>query len=341
MTLDLTFVSETDWPIIAGKFADLTFEQTLTYSRAAAARIGAQARYAVLGEAVHPVAAVAIRIKTVPGLGRGIAWVPSGPLLRPAGAPLPTAARIADILSALRVELGDRQGHILRLRPAAMAAEDAEVFAEGAAQAGLVPSARAPAYDSIALDLAQDEASLMAALNGKWRTDLRYALKSDLTLEIGESTDLQNRFLSLFQAVQGAKGFQPDITPEFHFRLPAGDYPRKVLIAVKDGIDLAGIVIGAAGRTVTYLFGATGPEGRRLKAGYFLTWEGTRWAREEGFDWYDLGGVDAEANPDVARFKMRMNGMPIHASPYETRPGGAADCLIRSLEALRTRLRLR
>ncbi len=75
---DVTIV---DWPGITAGFSDLSFEQTAAYSAAAARRIGGRVRFLVLEEAGHPVAAAALRIKTVPGLGRGIVWSPSGPLL--------------------------------------------------------------------------------------------------------------------------------------------------------------------------------------------------------------------------------------------------------------------
>ncbi len=341
MTLALRSVPEEGWPDVAGGFADLTFEQGLTYARAAAARIGARVEYLLLEEQGQPVAAAAVRIKTVPGLGRGIAWIASGPLLHPCGGPAPDAARIAAVLAALRAEFCIRRGHVLRLRPAGIAAHDGHLFAEAAGSAGLVPAERAPSYASIAIDLAQDRDALMHNLNGKWRTDLRYALKSGLTLEAGGATDLGERFLRLYEEVQGAKRFRPDITPEFHFALSGPDFPREILIATKEGADLAGIVTGTAGQTAAYLFGATGAEGRWLKAGYFLTWEGIGRAQSRGLRWYDLGGVDPVANPDVARFKTRMNGRPIRAEPFEARPAGPVPHLVAGLEALRARLRRR
>ncbi len=339
MMLSLHHVSAMDWPAIASGFADLTFEQSLTYTQAAAARIGARVEYLVLEEEGRPVAAAAVRIKTVPGLGRGIAWIASGPLLHPLNSPSPEKGQIAAILGALRAELSLRQGHILRVRPAGIAANDGQLFAEAAGEIGFTPTEQATSYASIAIDLKQDRDTLMAALNGKWRTDLRYALKSDLTLEVGDTADLVNRFLALYKEVQGAKGFRPDITPEFHFALSGPDFPRKILIATKQGADLSGIVVGVAGQTATYLFGATGADGRRLKAGYFLTWEGIGWAQSCGLRWYDLGGVDSAANPDVARFKARMNGRPILAEAFETRLQGPVHRLIGGLEVMRTRLK--
>ncbi len=339
MTLELDHVPETDWPALAGGFTDLTFEQSLTYTQAAAARIGARVDYIVLKEKGQPVAAAAVRVKMVPGLGRGIAWIASGPLLHPFDKPFPEKGQIAAILDKLRDEFSLRQGHILRVRPAGMAANNGQVFVEAAGEIGFSPAERISSYASIAIDLKQSRDTLMAALNGKWRTDLRYAMKSDLTLEVGHTADLADRFLALYEEVQGAKGFRTEITPEFHFALSGPDFPREVLMATRERIDLAGIVVGVAGHTATYLFGATGAEGRRLKAGYFLTWEGIGWAQSGGLRWYDLGGVDPAANPDVARFKVRMNGRPILAEPFEARPQGPVSHLIGGLEAMRARLK--
>ena len=182
----------------------------------------------------------------------------------------------------------------------------------------------------------------MDRLNGKWRTDLRYALKSGLSLEIGMTPALQARFLVLFRAIQAAKGFAPDITPEFHFALSGPDMSHDILILTKDGQDLAGIVIGTSGGCAVYLFGATAEAGRALRAGYLLTWEGIRLSQQRGLDWYDLGGVDFDENPDVARFKDRMNGLRIEAAgPYEAHAGGPVAHLIKGLEGLRARLRRR
>lgn len=334
-------VEAADWPRVSGRFADLGFEQSLTYSAAAAARIGAELRLFALERAGVPVAAAALRLRRVPGLGRGIAWIPSGPLLRPPDAAPPDPETAVAALSALRERIAGDEGHILRFRLSGLSGFSTDEAPAIAASAGFAPTVRASAYRSIVLELRADTATLMQALNGKWRTDLRYAMKSGLGIEIGETPDFEARFLRLFAEVQGAKGFSPEITPQFHFALSGPDFPRQVLMATRDGVDIAGIVTGAAGATTTYLFGATAEAGRRFKAGYLLTWTGIERARAEGRLWYDLGGVDATANPDVARFKERMNGLPIAAEPFEARPAGPVGGLITNLETLRARLRRR
>lgn len=336
------FILAQEWAELAGQFNDLSFEQSLTYSAAAAAQIGGQVRFVRIDQSGVPVAAACIRIKTIPGLRRGIAWIASGPIMQTAAGALPNDAAQVEILEALRHQFVEKEGHILRLRLPGLAFHKPEHMNEIAAQAGFQPTSRAPAYRSFAIDLRLDEDALMKKLNGKWRTDLRYAFKSDILLEQGNSPDLIARFMVLFEEIQAAKNFTPSITPEFHFSLKGEDFSHDILIATKDGKDIGGIIIGTCGKTAVYLFGATSEAGRRLRAGYFLAWKGINLSRERGLDWYDLGGVDFDANPSVARFKNRMNGEYIEAAgPYEARPSGMFPALVTGLETLRARLKAR
>lgn len=337
-------MSEAEWMQTGLVFSDFGFEQSLAYAKPAAERIGGQLQLVAVESAGRVPGAAAIRLRLIPGLGRGIAWIPSGPLVVARGEALPDAAALQAVLTALRQDLCDRQGHVLRFRLSGVALLDHAVVQVAAAAAGFSPYAGRPPYRSFALDLSQDSDTLMRRLNGKWRTDLRFALKSDLGLDRGFDAALQARFLALYAEVQAAKGFQPEITPEFHFGLCSTgsahpDYALEILIATKDGKDVAGIVVGTAGPTATYLFGATGDAGRPLRAGYFLTWQAILLAQGRGQRWYDLGGVDFDANPDVARFKERMGGEKIEADVYEARPKDLGGKLIIGLETLRARLR--
>ena len=334
-------VAVSDWPALFNRFLDSSFEQSAAYAAAAAQRIKGHVAYMAVCRGDSAIAAAAMRIRTVPVLGRGIVWCPSGPLITPADGRQPDTGTLAAILSALRHEVAVQQGHILRLRLPGTAFLDEEMVSSAAAQAGFDPAKGGQgAYASAALDLSQDTATLMSRLKGKWRTDLRAAWKAGLELARGNSQEMQARFLALFDTVQAAKDFHTEITPDFHFDLSMGpDYAVEILIATHNGQDVAGIVIGHAGATSTYLFGATIPAGRPLRAGYFLTWEALAIARDRGARWYDLGGIDAEANPDVARFKLRMNGRQFTAVPFEARGPGVVPRMVVGLEALHARLR--
>lgn len=339
LKISLHRVSEADWPDLAGRFADLTFEQSLTYARAAAVRVGARVDYFLLEEQGQPMAAAAVRIKTVPGLGRGIAWIAAGPLVLPCGAPLPSEARLAAVLATFRDEICNRGGHILRMRLAGTSFLPPDEVAAAARIAGFLPTSRASLYRSSAINTHQPSEELMTRFHGKWRGHLRTALKAELSLDLGTGPKYEARFLELFNRVQGSKGFErPDIGPEFHFALSGPDYTCEILLAVKGNEDVGGVVAGGSGPTNVYLFGATDVEGRKLNAGYFLAWQGIARTRERGLDWYDLGGMDPETNPDVAQFKSRMNGQPILAEPFEARPTGPVPRLVAGLEVLRSHI---
>jgi lipid II:glycine glycyltransferase (peptidoglycan interpeptide bridge formation enzyme) len=70
-----------------------------------------------------------------------------------------------------------------------------------------------------------------------------------------------------------------------------------------------------------YLLGATNEDGLRLNASYFLQWSVIQYAKSQGCNRYDLGGIDPVGNPDVYRFKQRMGGEDVSsAGPYEAMP---------------------
>lgn len=330
-----------EWSGVAEKFRDLSYEQTVEYTEAAAARIGGQARYLVVEEGGQPAAAAALRQRNLPGLKRGIAWCPSGPLLRPRDAGAPDADRLAEILRLLRQRIVDREGHILRLRPSGLAFLPPETLAHAAHAAGLVSAAHLRPYQSVAIDLSLDDGGLKRQMNGKWRRDLNSSMQTGLEIERGKGTDLARRFQVMFEETEKMKGFQPDISPQFHYPLDGPGYRVETLIAMRNGRDVAGIVLGVCSSSATYLFGANLPEGREAKAGYLLQWEAISLSRAQGCLWYDLGGIDTEANPNVARFKIRMNGHMIDVPAWQAARPGPVSALILNLEKMRARMKQR
>lgn len=340
--LRVSSVAYSDWPKVAGAFLDLTYEQTLTYSLAAAKRIGARAEYvAILDAADQTIAAACLRIKSVPGLRRGIAWVAAGPIVQRAHAgPLNDDALVA-VLGALREHVTG-MGHVLRMRMPASPGEDIAVTDRLVGRSGYRRTNRSATYRSVAIDVSRPDAELMARLHGKWRNPLRNALKAGLELETGPIATLSERFHKLYVQVQDAKGFDPDIPPEFYYGLVGPDFTHEVIIARLDGEDLGAMTLGCAGTTAIYLFGATTESGRTLNAGHFLMWQSMLWARSRGLRWFDLGGIDEAANPSVARFKLRTGGTEIVApGPYEALPKGVSAKLILGAELAHSRLKPR
>lgn len=338
--LHLEPVSAGDWPRISAGFADLEVVQTGPYCEAAARRIGARTEYVALRDGTGALrAAACLRIKVLPGLGAGIAWIASGPLTRPLWGRPPEGTELGAVLEALR-DHATAAGHILRLRLPVVAGYDPEVADRLAGERGFVPTSRAPAYRTVLVDLRQDEEALMAGLHGKWRNALRGALKAGLSIDCIPFGSETARFEALYAEVKVAKGFSVDIPPEFYWALDGREFRHDLLIATKEGDDLAALSLGQAGSTMVYLFGGTSAAGRTMNAGHFVMWQAILHGRALGLTHLDLGGIDLETNPSVAQFKLRTGGSDLKApGPYEYRPEGLRPSLVGLAETLHRRLR--
>lgn len=335
-------ISAQEWKALVADFRDQNFEQTPAYGDAAARRIGGTPLMLAVEEAGKVVALAHVRIKTIPGLGRGIAWIPSGPLTLRGDADPPDVRRLAAILGALRQHLSVQAGHILRLRLPGQALHDPALAEAALTRAGFRPTDRAAVFSSALIDLTLDEETLRAQLATKWRSNLKHAMAAGFEVETGDTPDLRARFLRLYDEVRKAKGFQVDIPPEFHFDLAGPDYRVEVLLTRLGAVDAGASVLCIAGPSVTHLFAATGEAGRENRGGYFLTWSTIAHGRAMGGKTFEVGGIDISGvNPEVARYKERLNGARFVLTPYETDAGGLVPALIRKAERLHARLRAR
>ena len=132
---------------------------------------------------------------------------------------------------------------------------------------------------------------------------------------------LFDEFSSLFDELVARKSFEAPLGPDFHAQLqkqlPSAE---RMLIAIAwvEDEPAAGIVASISGDTAVYLLGASNDVGRKRNASYLLQWKVIEAASARGCRWYDLGGVDAEANPGVYRFKLGLGGDErVSPVPYE------------------------
>jgi len=157
------------------------------------------------------------------------------------------------------------------------------------------------------LALAGDPASRRAALDGQWRGHLRQAERSGLTLR-REAFDgdpahwllareallrRERRYRTLPQAVACA----------FARTAPGA---ARLLVAIEDGEQVAGMLFLLHPPVATYHIGWTGLRGRALSAHHLLMMAAADDLAGEGFSRLDLGTIDAEASPGLARFKAGL-----------------------------------
>lgn len=313
-------VGTAEWRAVAGRFADHNYEQCADYAQRLAARSGSQVRFLTVDSGGEPIGGAAVRIKSVPLLRRGVAYITGGPLWRNHTREVSGSVH-GMVLGALREALVGEAKHILLVRPGlslpAIGAEAQD------ATPGFGPAQNIRHYRTVVLDLAQNEAAIRAAFHQRWRNYLNQSTREGLIIARGTDPQMRSRFLKSYAAMSTTKSFESGIDPEFFLDLDVADTGIEIFMAEKNGEDAGGLVISLLGDTAVYVLGATNGLGRDTKAGYLLQWTALLHAKAQGCRWYDLCGIDADSNPGGAQFKTKMGGQIVEApEALKASPGG-------------------
>ena len=144
------------------------------------------------------------------------------------------------------------------------------------------------------------------------------------------STDGTGQVLQQFISQEGGNGKQI----RYFFQSNQGQSAAR-----NKGIPVAGPVASAMGDTAIYLLGATSDEGLKSKGAYLLQWTLIKWLKENGFRWYDLGGIDPERNPGVYHFKRGLSGTDItQINPLVACNSAVSSAIVRAGLAMRRAL---
>lgn len=162
---------------------------------------------------------------------------------------------------------------------------------------------------TVVLELGREPEAIRAAMDGKWRYELRQAEDADLEVERAEADAGVGVLYGMYRELADEKGFAPVFSgPEIRAVAEVYGADCHVYLARSGGEVCGGALAVRDGSRALYLLGATDSVGRDASAGYLLQWEMLHGLREAGVRHYDLGGVDEDENPGVARFKLRMGG---------------------------------
>ena len=168
---------------------------------------------------------------------------------------------------------------------------------------------------TILLDLAPDEATLLAHMKEKWRYNLRLAERKGVKVREARTREDVHAWYALLQTTSERDHFGIH-TLDYYLRAWHTFVPRqqaRLFLAEYGGQVLAGIFVALFARQGIYLYGASGDEHRNLMPNYLLQWEAIRWAKQQGATQYDFGGIAATDNENeplagVYRFKRGWGG---------------------------------
>ncbi len=304
------------WLELTAEFDDLNYRQCWDFGVACAEQVGARSEHIAVLDGDEIVALADVRVKTVPVLGGGIAYVNGGPLVgRSDGA----SSRLDAALGALTEEYVERRGLVLRVAPAPASADWAERLTEVFVARGF--ELMEPPDGTILIDLEPPLDELRKGFKKKWRYYLTKSEKAGLEVRAGRDPELFESFIGLFDHMIERKGFGVNLHPRLYAdvqREAAPGAPFLVALAELDGEPVAGHVSSLAGDTAVYLLGASEGAGLDTYAAYLLQWYVIETAKAAGCRWYDLGGIDPEGNPGVYHFKKGMGGVDVRpAGPFE------------------------
>ncbi|MBZ5499103.1 MAG: GNAT family N-acetyltransferase [Acidobacteriia bacterium] len=307
------------WADILAQFEDANIYQTWAYGTV---RWGSRnLSHLLVSKHGHILAAAQLRIARLPMLPAGIAYLRWGPLCQRKGQALDPVV-VVDVVARLREEYCRRRRLTLQVIPNAYSGEArGNTYDWAFVRSALRPDPRGSRYRTVIVDLVPPAEVMRKRLDQKWRNQLNRSEKNGLVLEVSDSPEAYRTFVKLYEAMWVRKRFKTSVdVEEFHriLELLSGSARMQTFIAKTGGQPIAALVCSLLGDTAIYLLGATNEKARELKAAYFLQWQAMLWLKDRGACWYDLGGIDPQANPGGYHFKSGLRGSEVAQLPPYT-----------------------
>lgn len=150
------------------------------------------------------------------------------------------------------------------------------------------------------------------SLRQKWRNRLHAAERAKLRIETADRGKWFDWVVGEYDRVRQAKGFAGP-SAAFVEQLVRLKTPRQTLavVALSGRDPVAGAVFLRHGPDASYYAAATTPNGRALNAANLVLWRGLTTLKDQGVRRVDLGTVDTDQSPGLARFKLGAGGVPL------------------------------
>jgi lipid II:glycine glycyltransferase (peptidoglycan interpeptide bridge formation enzyme) len=247
-------------------------------------------------------------------------------------------------VNALQTEYVSKHNLVLRIDPPVHSSLSLESLDTVLKRQGFRVVRRPKVYETFLLDLSKPLEDLRRSVDAKWRSDLSRAERSDIVVTRTANASDFDKFEPLLQQLQQRKGFDSARDVAFFRRVQtkAAQYEQLMVhLAWYNCQLIAGHIGSFAGDGAVYLLGAAGQLGRDLRASYLLQWKVIEFAKSNGNLFYDLGGIDEVGNPQVYRFKKRINGRrATTVGGYDFAPSKFASRVLNLLEVLPKRRRV-
>ncbi|MEM1361270.1 MAG: GNAT family N-acetyltransferase [Pseudomonadota bacterium] len=275
-----------------------TMQQHPLYGRACSA-MGVEVRHYQWEFGGDLSGAAQVLIRRWPLVG-GIALLSRGPLWAPE---VPQADRVAATRVLVRQLRSNMRG----------------VLATPEIDAGPDPLARTEMLRMVSsghvarLDLREGKIARRGRMHGKWRNRLAKAEAEGLQITRTALPTDPNHWLLRAEADQARARRYKRLPIAFTTRWAScgGKTAGQVFTVMRNGNPIAAMLILSHGSCASYHIGWSGPEGRRLNAHSLALWHASNWCAGKGLQHIDLGTLDTETSPGLARFKLGCGAQPV------------------------------
>jgi len=311
-----------NWDSLLTLFDDSNIYQTPAFGKFS--KGGEKLEYCVIENNGEIIAIAQVRLKTIPVLNKGIAYIRWGPLWQLRNQQ-PSQNNLRLALQKLSEEYSVKRKLVLRIMPNVTG--DNGILSS----LGFKKLQNQKPYRTFIVDIRESLEEIRKRFRKKWRYSLKQAEKKNIQVESGESVGMFDTFIGLYRSMHSRKQFKEYVDVEAFRKIQQALPSRskmKIFIAYIENKPVASIVVSAMGNTGIYLLGGSNETGLKYSASYLLQWKAIEWLKENGIQYYDLGGIDPEANPGVYTFKKGMGGEDISFIGTFEKSGGILSPLI-------------
>jgi len=237
-----------------------------------------------------------VLVRRVARLG-AVGYVSRGPLVADGD-----RATLYAVLDALQ-QLARRKLLYLKLQPSPDSAEITDALRERQ----FVPSHLDPAPRmTVRVDLSRSPDAILGAMRARSRTYIRQAQRRGLVVREGSEDEL-SIFCDLVEALSRRKGYAP--YPRHYYEQIWRSFPgrARLLLAEYEGDILSSILLLAFGDTVSFKMGGWSGGHRGVRPNELLHWAGMQWARDQGYRYYDLEGINTAVGEAILSSRDTSN----------------------------------
>lgn len=251
-------------------------------------KTGWQVRRLTIKEDSRIVAGAQILLRPLPAPLGAIGYVPRGPVL---SLDRPELAQL--VLKKMQAVARTQRLQLLYIQPTRPYEALSDALQTGAFQPTGVKIAP---LSTLRVDLTQEDDDILAQMRGGTRTNIRRSSSKGIVVREGSASDLEI-FMQLHEASSQRQGFSTASEEYFAhmWRVFAPTGRGALFISEYEGEAISAFLVIGFGQTVwAKRFGWSGKESSR-KPNEVLVWTAMKWAKSQGFHWFDQDGIKWEA----------------------------------------------